>query len=143
MQDDANRGEQISDVLYDEGAQNLDLMLSVMEEKDKLKQDVLTLGNAFIEDFQERITQVDTQYQTGLKKYLQYIWTQLQTQNQQSLLLLSLHHCYIHTFLYRLYKLEYLVQDACTFSPQPYPDEEKEFLREIKWHQVVDLPNVL
>ena len=68
MQDDANRGEQISDVLDDEGAQNFDLMLSVMEEKDKLKQDVLTLGNAFIEDFQERITQVDTQYVTGPKK---------------------------------------------------------------------------
>ena len=68
MQDDANRGEQISDVLDDEGAQNLDLMLSVMEEKDKLKQDVLTLGNAYIEDFQERITQMDTQYLTGLKK---------------------------------------------------------------------------
>ena len=64
LQDDANRGEQISDVLEDEGAQNLDLMLSVMEEKDKLKQDVVTLGNAFIEDFQERITQVDTQYLT-------------------------------------------------------------------------------
>ena len=60
MQDDANRGEQISDVLEDEGAQNLDLMLSVMKEKDKLKQDVLALGNAFIEGFQERITQVDT-----------------------------------------------------------------------------------
>ena len=118
-------------------------MLSVMEEKDKLKQDVLTLGNAFIEDFLERITQVDTQYLTGLKNYLQYIWTQLQTQNQQSLLLLSLQHCYIHTFLYSLYKLEYLVQDACTFSPQPYPDEEKEFLREIKWYQLVDLPNIL
>ena len=43
MQDDANRGEQISDVLDDEGAQNLDLMLSVMEEKDKLKQDVLKI----------------------------------------------------------------------------------------------------
>ena len=69
MQDDANRGEQISDVLDDEGAQNLDMMLSVMEEKDKLKQDVLTLGNAFIEDFQERITQVDTQYLTGLKNF--------------------------------------------------------------------------
>ena len=30
MQDDANRGEQISDVLEDEGAQNIDLMLSVI-----------------------------------------------------------------------------------------------------------------
>ena len=142
MQDDANRGELISDFLEDEGAQFLDLMLSVMEEKDKLKQDILTLGNAFIEDFQERITQVDTQYLIGPKNYLQYIWTHLQTQNQQSLLLLSLHHCNIHTFLYSLYKLEYLVQDACTSSPQPYPDDEKELLREIKWHQEVDLPNV-
>ena len=67
MQDDANRGELISDFLEDEGAQFLDLMLSVMEEKDKLKQDILTLGNAFIEDFQERITQVDTQYLIGPK----------------------------------------------------------------------------
>ena len=65
MQDDANRGELISDFLEDEVAQNLDLMLSVMEEKDKLKQDILTLGNAFIEDFQERITQVDIQYLAG------------------------------------------------------------------------------
>ena len=65
MQDDANRGELISVFLEDEGAQNLDLMLSVMEEKDKLKQDILTLGKAFIEDFQERITQVDIQYLTG------------------------------------------------------------------------------
>ena len=54
--------------MEDEGAQNLDFMLSVMEEKVKLKQDILTLGNAFIEVFQERITQVDTQYLTGLKK---------------------------------------------------------------------------
>ena len=53
MQDDANRGEQISDVLDDEGAQNLDLMLSVMEEKDKLKQDVLTLGNALLKIFKK------------------------------------------------------------------------------------------
>ena len=120
MQDDANRGEQISDVLEDEGEQNLDLMLSVMKEKDKLKQDVLTLRNAFIEDFKERIIQVDTQYLTGLKHHIQYIWTELQIQNQQSLLLLSLHNCYIHTFLYSLYKLEYLLQDACTSSPQPY-----------------------
>ena len=29
---------------------------------------MLTLGNALIDDFQERITQVDTQYLTGLKK---------------------------------------------------------------------------
>ena len=55
---------------YDEGEQNLDLILNRMDEQDKLKQDVLTLGNAFIEDVQERIGQMDTQYLTGLKKFL-------------------------------------------------------------------------
>ena len=39
----------------DEGEQNLDLMLCVMDEQDKLKLDVLTLGNDFIEDVQDRM----------------------------------------------------------------------------------------
>ena len=97
MQDDANRGEQISDVLEDEGAQNLDLMLSVMEEKDKLKQDDLTLGNAFIEDFQEIIIQVDTQYLTGLKKrFTVYLDTVTNTEPAVSVIskLASLLHTY-------------------------------------------------
>ena len=53
----------------DEGEQNLDLMLCVMDEQDKLKQDVLTLGNDFIEDVQDRMGQMDIQYLTGLKKF--------------------------------------------------------------------------
>ena len=56
---------------YDEGEQNLDMMLSrsIMEEQEKLKLDVVTLGNAFIEDVQERMAQMDTQYLTGSKKF--------------------------------------------------------------------------
>ena len=54
---------------YDEGEQNLDMMLSIMDEQEKLKLDVVTLGNAFIEDVQERMAQMDTQYLTGLKKF--------------------------------------------------------------------------
>ena len=42
-----------NDYIYDEGKQNLDLILKVMEEQDQLKQDVLTLGNSFIEDVQD------------------------------------------------------------------------------------------
>ena len=54
---------------YDEGKQNLDLILNVMDEQDKLKQDVLTLGNVFIEDIQDRMGQMNIQYLTGLKKF--------------------------------------------------------------------------
>ena len=91
-----------TDGMEHDGVQNIDLMLSV-EEQEKLKQGVLTLGMAFIEDVQERMKQMDVQYLTGLKKFLQSIWTQLQTQNQPSLLLLSLLHYYTLTFLHSLH----------------------------------------
>ena len=53
----------------DEGEQNLELMLNILDEQDKLKTDVLTLGNAFIEDMQDRMGEMDIQYLTGLKKF--------------------------------------------------------------------------
>ena len=64
----------------DDGEMNLNMMLSIIEEQEKLKQDengeqeklkldVIKLGNAFIEDVQERLTQMDTQYLSGLKKF--------------------------------------------------------------------------
>ena len=43
------------------------------EQEKKLKQDVLTLGNTFIEDIPERVEHMDTPYLTGLKEYT---WTQ-------------------------------------------------------------------
>ena len=52
---------------YDEGGENLDILLNLIEVQDKLK-DVLTLGNVFIEDVQYRMQQMDIQYLTGLKK---------------------------------------------------------------------------
>ena len=55
---------------YDEGEQNLDLMLCVMDEQDKLEQDVLTLGDDSIEDVQDRMGQMDIPYLTGLQKIL-------------------------------------------------------------------------
>ena len=48
---------------------SLDLILNAMDEQDNLKKDVLTLGNAFIEDVQDRIGQLDIQYLKGLKKF--------------------------------------------------------------------------
>ena len=45
----------------------IDLMLNVMDEQDKLKQDVLALGNIFIEDVQDRMGQMDFQYLTRLR----------------------------------------------------------------------------
>ena len=53
----------------DEGAENLDMMLNVMGDQKKLKQDVLMLGNAFIKDVQERIGQMDTQYLTDYRNF--------------------------------------------------------------------------
>ena len=49
------------------GGRNLDILLNLIEEQDKLK-DVLTLGNVFIEDVQDRMEQMDIQYLTRLKK---------------------------------------------------------------------------
>ena len=70
MMDIDTAGDQTTDnTNYDEGKENLDLMLNVIDEQDKLKQDVLTLGNAFIEDVQGRMGQMDIQYLTGLKKF--------------------------------------------------------------------------
>ena len=40
-----------------------------MEEQDGLKNDVITLGNAFVEDVQVRVGEVDIHYLTGLKKF--------------------------------------------------------------------------
>ena len=57
------------------------MMLSIIEEQEKLKLDVMTLGNSFTEDVQERIAQMDTQYLTGLKKFFRvYIETVTNTE---------------------------------------------------------------
>ena len=50
MDCDTMGDETTNNTIYDEGKQNLDLILNAMDEQDKLKQDVLTLGNAFIEE---------------------------------------------------------------------------------------------
>ena len=52
-----------------EGEENLEMMLSIMEEQEKLKVDIVTLGNAFMEDVQQRMAQMDMQYLTGLNKF--------------------------------------------------------------------------
>ena len=84
----------------DEGADNLDMMLNVMDNQEKLKQDVLTLGNAFIEDVQERIGQMDTQYLTGLQKmFTAYMDTVTSTEPTVSATpkLASLLHTFLHS----------------------------------------------
>ena len=42
------------------------MVLSIMEEQEKL-------GNSFIEDVQERIAQMDTQYLTGFRGYMETV----------------------------------------------------------------------
>ena len=69
MDCDTTGDQTTNNTSYDEGEQNFDLILNAMDEQDKLKQDVLTLGNIFIEDIQDRMGQMDIQYLTGLKKF--------------------------------------------------------------------------
>ena len=40
---------------HDEGAENLDIMISIIEEQEKLQKQVLALGSAFVKDVQERM----------------------------------------------------------------------------------------
>ena len=54
---------------HDEGAENLDIMISIIEEQEELKKEVLALGSAFVEDVQERMKKMDTQYLTGLRRF--------------------------------------------------------------------------
>ena len=95
VENDDHIGSQNTDIMdCDEGRENLDLIVNIMEEQEMEEREklIMTLGNAFVEDGQERTQQLDIQYLTGLKKF--FIWTQSQTQNQQSLLHQNLHHCY-------------------------------------------------
>ena len=57
---------------HDEGAANLDIMVGLLEENDKIKQlkdRVIQLRNDFISDVDSRIEQMDTQYLNGLCKF--------------------------------------------------------------------------
>ena len=49
----------------------LDILLNLIEEQDKQKEDVhvLTLGNAFIQDVHDRRQQMDIKHLTGLQNY--------------------------------------------------------------------------
>ena len=49
--------------------ENLTLIVDMMQEQETLEQEVITLGNKFIDDVQERVKQVDYQYLNGLKKF--------------------------------------------------------------------------
>ena len=60
------------DSYHDEGAANLDIMVGLLEENDKIKQlkdRVIQLRNDFISDVDSRIEQMDTQYLNGLCKF--------------------------------------------------------------------------
>ena len=49
--------------------ENLTLIVDMMQEQETLEQEVITLGNKFIDDVQERVKQVDYQYLNGLKNF--------------------------------------------------------------------------
>lgn len=49
--------------------ENLTLIVDLMQQHETLQKDVLSLGNKFINDVQERVQEVDIQYLSGLKKF--------------------------------------------------------------------------
>ena len=57
------------DTQSDEGGENLDLLLGMIDEQDKLKQEVNELSDMFFTDVQKRISETDKQYLEGLKKF--------------------------------------------------------------------------
>ena len=140
-------GGQNTDIMdCDEGRENLDLMVNIMEgreteEQETLKQDVMTLGNAFIEDVQDRTQHLDMQYLTGLKRFCTvYLDTVTNTEPAISATpkLASLLHTY---FSPQLSTQVHVAGTRC--SQLLYLDDEMEPQREVKWHQVEDLPNAL
>ena len=93
---------------YDEGGETLDILLNLIEEQDKQKEDVLSLGNDFIQDVQDRRQRMDIYYlirHWAKKNSLQYTWTQQITQNQQFQLHRNLHHSYTLTFSLHMHSL--------------------------------------
>ena len=105
MMDTDTAGDQTTNnTNYDEGEQNLDLMPNVMDEQDKLKQDVLALGNVFIEDVQDRMGQMDIQYLTGLKKFFTVYMDTVRNTEPAVSATPKLDHSYILTSLSRLHQ---------------------------------------
>ena len=66
------------DMDCDSGAENLDLMVGLMDEHSELQSEIVKLCNSFVEDMGERMRTWDIPYPTGLKKlfsvYLETIY---------------------------------------------------------------------
>ncbi len=54
---------------YDSGEENLTIAVDIMMQQETLQEEVISLGNSFIQDMQDRMQQVEIQYLTGLKKF--------------------------------------------------------------------------
>ena len=57
------------DMDCDSGAENLDLMVGLMDEHSELQSEIVKLCNSFVEDVGERMKTCDIPYLTGLKKF--------------------------------------------------------------------------
>ena len=68
-----NAGESLGndevDMKSDEGGENLDILLGMIEERDRLKGEVEELSNMFFDDLRKRVSETDKQYLEGLKKF--------------------------------------------------------------------------
>lgn len=126
----------------DEGSENLDLMLSIMEEQEKLKEDVITLGNAFMEDIQERVQQMNTPYLSGLKKFFT-IYMDTVTDTEPAVSATPKLTSLLHTYFSRSSPTQVAGTRNIHVQPTAIARRREGIAKEVNWHQVADLPNVL
>ena len=55
----------------DNGKENLDTMLELLEEHDEMKDEIKDLCSQFVLDVEQRIQRLDVKYFTGIKKFFQ------------------------------------------------------------------------
>ena len=58
------------DMDCDRGAENLDLMVGLMDKHSELQSEIVKLRNSFVEDVGERMKTCNIPYLTGLKKII-------------------------------------------------------------------------
>ena len=68
-QEQSANNDSSMDVDCDSGAENLDLMVDLLDTHQELQSEIIKLCNSFVEDVGERMRTLDMQYLTGLKKF--------------------------------------------------------------------------
>ena len=125
------------DMDCDSGAENLDLMVGLMDEHSELQSEIVKLCNSFVEDVGERMKTCDIPYLTGLKKFFSvYLETINSTEPTYSATpkLSSLLHTYFSNTQTSLSLLA--GTRKCMYNPQQFLGDEKVLPKVVIWHLV-------